>query len=163
MQVLRETTQLSREELERQHAMNVDKDERMKLALALSKTVSKKFTERVEVYMKSGKYTMHNKRTCGAILSFFKDTFEQRPFWRSNEPHKPDLAAALSQKIDPYLCAPLVNKPTVDSGPARVLWLNTGIPADIVMLAHLYNTLEGFFYIAYPPTNHFYLTAVYRK
>jgi len=89
-----------------------------------------------------------NKAICTAILSFFNTRYKHKLSWLGNEPHKPDLAAALCQKIDPHLVAP---GQTTDQGAPRVLWLDAGIPADILMAAQLYNTLKGKCCFHFPP------------
>ena len=86
---------------------------------------------------------MKNKQTCKLITDLYPIYYPEKRFllWDGSEPHKPDLAAAFMLKIDPYLSS--VGRQSGDDGPVRVLWMNTGVPLDIIMTAFLYNTLEG--------------------
>ena len=142
--LLRELTNMSHQECERVHALNVDEGERLKHAAACNKRVSTLFPQQHKAFMNGISYKSKNEKIVKSILNLVMRRFKDLPFFYGNEPHTVDFAAAMSQKFDPWLSAPADAKP-IDKGPARVLWLNGAFPADLINAVHLYCTLQGKF------------------
>ena len=126
--------------------------DKLKLAAAHSRKLSEFFKCQVNTYLASDDYTKVNKVLAKSVLNLYNKHFPTELFehWNDNEPHRPQLAAALALKIDPSLSNKVAgnlamgtSKSVVDGGPARVFWINTGVPLDPILTAQFYNTMEG--------------------